>query len=134
MKNSEKAFAPFNANTRKKIHAVMVDMGLSLISTPRQIENGTLLYKDPETQCLYSFHQSGYCRRYTPLRQHWGAAYRINNTSYAMYQLNRTQYGTKVTTYNGREYTTYQKMRILANPVEQLGIVAGAIALYRQNC
>ena len=134
MKTSKPAFAPFNANTRKKIHAVMADMGLTLISTRRQIANGTLMYRDPETNCLYSFHESGYCRRYIPQRLHWGTAFESNDTRYAMYQLNRTQYGTKTTTYNGREYTSYQKIRILANPVEQLGIVSAAIALYRQNC
>jgi len=132
--NRKQHFTTFNAYTRKKIHAVMTDMGLALISTRRQIENGTLMYRDPETQCLYSFHQSGYCRRYTPQRHHWGTAFESNGTRYAMYQLNRVENGTKTTTYNGKAYTTRHQIRILANPVEQLGIVTAAIALYRQNC
>ncbi len=50
-----------------------------------------------------------------------------------MYQLNKTSFGFKTTTFNGREYTSYQKIRIMANPEEQLGIMVKAIANWRNR-
>lgn len=107
----------FNASFRKSAAAVATELGVEFISTKRQVENGTLMFNDPKTNVNYAMYESGYVRRLLP----------------AMYQLNKTRDGYKTRTYNGKDYTTYQRIRIMANPDEQLGIFAKSIVNYRNK-
>jgi hypothetical protein len=124
----------FNASFRKSAAAVATELGLEFISTKRQIENGTLMFNDPETNVKYAMYESGYVRRLTPIGNcPWGNSQTINERGHQMYQLNKTRHGVKTTTYNGKAYTCHQKIRILANPDEQLGIFAKSIVNYRNK-
>lgn len=108
----------FNTSFRKSTVAVATELGLVLISTKRQIENGTLMFYDLESNVKYAMYESGYVRRLD---------------GQTMYQLNKTRMGIKTTTYKGKEYTHYQKIRILANPNEQLGIFAKSVVNWRNK-
>ena len=120
----------FNASFRKSAAAVATELGLEFISTKRQVENGTLMFNDPETNVKYAMYESGYVRRFIPTSFHWSPFQTVKNQ---MYQLNKTRHGVKTTTYNGKAYTCHQKIRILANPDEQLGIFAKSIVNYRNK-
>lgn len=122
----------FDARYRTSVDNVLTSMGLKLISTPRQIENGTLMYHDPYTKVIYALYESGYIRRLIPSFG-WGTSQTIGGKTYAGYQLNKTCRETIQREYNGRIYEFEQKVRILANPMEQLGIVVAGIANYRQK-
>jgi hypothetical protein len=122
----------FDARYRKSVDNVLTSMGLNLISTPRQIENGTLMYHDPYTKTIYALYESGYIRRLVPSFA-WGSSQTIGNKTYAGYQLNKTRREIVQREYNGRIYEFEQKVRIMANPMEQLGIVTAAIANYRNK-
>jgi hypothetical protein len=125
---------PFNARTRRTIDLVMREMGLLLVSNKRQIENGTLLYVDLETQCLYGFYESGYCRRFVPTTMAWSQAQIVNGIGYQMYQLNRTYMENYIYQHmDGTVYKCRRKRRVLVGPMEQIGIVTAAIANYRIN-
>lgn len=108
----------FNAQFRKSAAAVATELGLEFISTKRQIENGTLMFNDPQSNVEYALYESGYVRRLD---------------GQAMYQLNKTRMGIKTTTYKGKEYTHYQKIRVLANPDEQLGIFVKSVVNWRNR-
>jgi len=123
----------FDARYRQSVDRVMQSMGLYLISTHRQIENGTLMYWDPQTNCLYALYESGYIRRFTPKRLQWGAAYRRKGTNYAMYQLNPTRIETVTHTYKGQVSKYESIQRIKLNPAEQLGRITIAITNYRNK-
>ena len=123
----------FNARYRQSVNAVLTEMGLKLSSTRQQIENGTLVYSDPQTDCLYALYESGYIRRFIPNPVGWGTSYNRDNTNYKMYQLNPTRIGTVEHEYNGRIYKNTQKIRILLNPMEQLGQIVIAIQNYRNR-
>ena len=101
----------FDARYRTTVLCVMEQLGTVYASTRKQTENGTLLFHDPQTGVDYGFYESGYCRRIV------GGTY---TTNYC-YQLNRT------VRVNGRY------VRTLANPLEQLGIVTGAVVHYRSR-
>jgi hypothetical protein len=126
-------FYRFRADYRKNVNNVMSEMGLRLVSSPRQIENGTLLYRDLETGCLYGLYESGYCRRFVESQS--GCGQTIKGRNYKMYQLNRrvklNQRKPKKTPFAKTYPPRY--MRIMANPIEQLGIVVSAITRYRIN-
>jgi len=124
----------FNASFRKSAAAVATELGLEFISTKRQVENGTLMFNDPESNVKYAMYESGYVRRLVPIGNcPWGNSQTINSKGHAMYQLNKTRDGFKTTTYKGKAYTSYQKIRILANPDEQLGIFAKSIVNWRNK-
>ena len=124
----------FNARYRTTVMNVMAELGLVHVGTPRQVENGTLMFRDPQAKCIYAFYESGYCRRLT---MSYSNSQTINNSFYAMYQLNKTRKETVKYDYNGRTSEYNRTVRILANPMEQLGIVSAAIANFRlryPNC
>lgn len=123
----------FNASFRKSAAAVATELGLEFISTKRQVENGTLMFNDPETNVKYAMYESGYVRRLIPTGFPWSSSQRVKDQMHQMYQLNKTRHGVKTTTYNGKAYTCRQKIRILANPDEQLGIFAKSIVNYRNK-
>jgi hypothetical protein len=124
----------FNASFRKSAAAVATELGLEFISTKRQVENGTLMFNDPESNVKYAMYESGYVRRLVPIgRQPWGNSQTIDSKGHAMYQLNKTRKEFKTTVYNGRTYTHYQTIRIKANPEEQLGIFAKSIVNWRNK-
>ena len=120
----------FNASFRKSAAAVATELGVEFISTKRQVENGTLMFNDPKTNVNYAMYESGYVRRLLPAMYERGYVRRLLP---AMYQLNKTHDGYKTRTYNGKDYTTYQRIRIMANPDEQLGIFAKSIVNYRNK-
>jgi hypothetical protein len=122
----------FNARYRGTVNRVMEQLGLEYAGSPARIENGTLLFRDPQTGCLYGFYESGYCRRLIPSFV-WGSSETIGGKNYAGYQLNKTEKQLVQYQHNGRVYECLQKVRILANPMEQLGIVTAAIANYRNK-
>jgi|694.fasta_scaffold36925_13 hypothetical protein len=123
----------FNASFRKSVAAVAEELGLEFISTPRQVNRGTLMFNDPQSNVKYAMYESGYVRRLVPTSHHWSSSQTIGDKGHQMYQLNKTSFGFKTTTFNGREYTSYQKIRIMANPEEQLGIMVKAIANWRNR-
>ena len=123
----------FNASFRKSVAAVATELGMKFISTKRQVENGTLMFEDPETDSVYALYESGYIRRFIPLGWHWGVAQTIKKRNYAMYQLNKVQFAEKTTEYAGKTYTHTMKQRIKANPEEQLGIFVKSVVNYRNK-
>jgi hypothetical protein len=123
----------FNASFRKSTYAVATEMGLEFISTKRQVENGTLMFNDPQTNVKYAMYESGYIRRLIPTGFRWSSSQTVKEQMHQMYQLNKTRKDFKTTVYNGRTYTHYQTIRIKANPEEQLGIFAKSIVNYRNK-
>ena len=121
-------FCKFNTRFRQAADLVAETMGLEFISTPRQVENGTLCFYDPETDTRYSLHESGYVRRHIRTSD-WMSDWKT-------YQLNRTkQVNVKyhVKSRNGRmtEQSYDCTQRILANPDEQLAIFVRRVLTYR---
>jgi hypothetical protein len=106
----------FNASFRKSAYAVATELGLEFISTKSQVENGTLMFYDPQTLSNYAMYESGYVRRIHK-----------NDWQTLMYQLNKTH---KVAQ-EGFGYTYIMTKRIKANPEEQLGIFVKSIVNYR---
>jgi hypothetical protein len=125
----------FNASFRKSAVAVGEALGLEFISSKRQVENGTLMFNDPQSNVKYALYESGYVRRLTPLDNcPWGNSQTINERGHAMYQLNKVRKEWKqVTSYTGKTYSYYQNVRILANPEEQLGILVKSVVNWRNN-
>jgi hypothetical protein len=125
----------FNASFRKSAAAVGEALGLEFISSKRQVENGTLMFNDSQTNVKYALYESGYVRRLVPIgRQPWGNSQTIDSKGHAMYQLNKVRKDWKhVTSYTGKTYSYYQNVRILANPEEQLGIFAKAVVNWRNK-
>jgi hypothetical protein len=120
----------FNASFRKSTYAVATEMGLEFISTKRQVENGTLMFNDPQTNVKYAMYESGYVRRLTPIGNcPWGNSQTIQDRGHAMYQLNKTR---KVPR-SGPGWTFSSTERIKANPEEQLGIFVKSIVNYRNK-
>ena len=119
----------FNASFRKSAYAVATEMGLEFISTKRQVENGTLMFNDPQTNVKYAMYESGYVRRLVPIGNcPWGNSQTIQDRGHAMYQLNKTH---KVA--QQKPYTYIMTKRIKANPEEQLGIFVKSIVNYRNK-
>ncbi len=122
----------FDARYRQSVDRVLGSMGLYHVGTKKQVENGTLMYIDPRTDCLYALYESGYCRRFVPTTMAWGQAQTVNERGYAMYQLNRTYMENYIYQHmDGTVYKCRRKRRVLVGPMEQLGIVTAAIANYR---
>jgi hypothetical protein len=109
----------FDARFRKSTALVANEMGLEFTSTPRQVENGTLMFYDPQAKVSYSMHESGYVRRYIMGGWPFGGTRR-------MYQLNKTKSYLV-------ESGWYRKERILASPDEQLAIMVRAVVNHRLN-
>ena len=105
-----KKYCKFNSTFR--YHAIELGeaLGLKFISSNRQVQNGTLRFYDPVMHCAYSLYESGYVRRET-------------NVSGRIYQLNQVK----------RHKTPYgwRSERLLATPLEQLGILAKSVLLFR---
>ena len=124
----------FTTPFRKSALAVAEELGLEFISTRLQVENGTLMFNDPESNVKYALYESGYVRRLVPIgRQPWGNSQTIDSKGHAMYQLNKTH---KVTKHwkDHQGFTSYQTTeRILANPIEQLGILVQSVVNWRNN-
>jgi len=117
---------PFTFNTAFRQNVVMVaeTLGLTFISTARQVNNGTLIFWDPRTSVKYSLHESGYVRRWIK-PSIWGPKGDGLVEATEAYQLNPTQ---KVWVPN----RTYKRtVRLLATPYEQLGIFTKAVIAYR---
>lgn len=122
----------FTATHRKAIYSVMMELGLALVSTRKQIENGTLLFED--NGYLYGFYESGYCRRFVPTDAGHSTAQKVNGIEYAMYQLNRTYMENCIYQHiDGTVYKCRRKRRVLIGPMEQLGIVTAAIVRWRDK-
>ena len=117
---------PFTFNTAFRQNVVMVaeTLGLTFISTARQVNNGTLMFWDPQTDVKYSLHESGYVRRYIK-PSIWGRRGDGLEVATEGYQLNPTQ---KVYVPNRTDKRT---VRLLATPYEQLGIFTKAVIAYR---
>jgi hypothetical protein len=114
----------FNATFRQNVVMVAESLGLSFVSTPRQVNNGTLMFWDPITDVKYSLHESGYIRRWIKASI-WGQRGDGLEVATEGYQLNPTQ---KVYAPNRTSKVT---VRQLATPYEQLGIFAKAVIAYR---
>jgi len=113
----------------KQADAVMANLGLTKYTSPQQKANNTLFYYDAKTDQYYGFYESGYCRRFIPCTFHWGTTAVIQGKNYKGYQLNRTK--TKCNNLGknkvGETIYSYNKSRIPANPLEQLGIITYSI-------
>ena len=124
----------FNASFRKSAYAVATEMGLEFISTKSQVENGTLMFNDPQTNVKYAMYESGYVRRLLPTRCHWSSSQTIQDQGHQMYQLNRTHKVTKHwRDHNGISRSYLMTERIKANPEEQLGIFVKSIVNFRNK-
>ena len=119
----------FNASFRKSAYAVATEMGLEFISTKRQVENGTLMFNDPQTNVKYAMYESGYIRRLIPTGFRWSSSQTVKEQMHQMYQLNKTH---KVT-HQGSNYTYQMTARIKANPEKQLGILVKSIVNFRNK-
>jgi len=123
----------FNARYRQSVDRVLGSMGLYHVGTKKQVENGTLMYKDPRTDCLYALYESGYIRRLVPRKIRWGTSYRQEETNYAMYQLNPVYNEIRKCPDPFGTYIYTSKRRRLLSPIEQLGRITIAITNYRIN-
>lgn len=123
----------FTTPFRKSAIAVAEELGLEFISTRLQVENGTLMFNDPDSNVKYALYESGYVRRLIGTTGGWSNSQTIDGCGHQMYQLNKTTYGYKKTTYAGKTYTHYGKTRLLAQPIEQLGILAQSVVNWRNN-
>ena len=123
----------FNAAFRTNVVSVANELGLTFISTPNQVNRGTLMFHDPITDTQYSLHESGYVRRYIKSSM-WGympmtERMKTEGMPTNGYQLNRVQLvksGTRSNVY-------YRSVRILASPYEQLGIFVKSVINYRNG-
>lgn len=115
-------FCSFNAAFRQNVADVAVALGLEIRTSPRQANNGTLAFYDPQTQATYTLHETGYVRR-AYFKTSWGYDFLQRE----IYQLNRT----KVEKVKYPTFTSSRTHRILAGPYEQLGIFAKSVLKYR---
>jgi hypothetical protein len=111
-----KKHCKFSSTFRQNVVRVAETLGLEFISTPRQVQNGTLSFYDPQGKCTYSLYESGYVRR-----SYYNEYALFSHTN--VYQLNRTRFTQKSW---GKS-----KQRILANPDEQLGIFTRSVINWR---
>lgn len=116
-------FCSFNAAFRQNVADVAVALGLEIRTSPRQANNGTLAFYDPQTQATYTLHETGYVRRTYFKKPWWGVESPFRET----YQLNRT----KIEKVKYPTFTSSRTHRILAGPYEQLGIFAKSVLKYR---
>lgn len=125
----------FNTRFRMSVMAVADEMGLDFISTQRQVENGTLMFEDRQTNTKYAMYESGYVRRFVPVGNcPWGNSQTINGKGHQMYQLNRViRNAHKSSIWNGKVYNYIGAHRVLSGPEEQLGILVKSVSNYRQN-
>lgn len=119
----------FNATFRQTAVDIAEAIGLQFVSTPKQVENGTLMFNDPQTDAYYAIYESGYVRRFIPSFICEPGAQKIDGVMHEMYQLNKVR-KTVVRFGDGNTYDHYK--RVLANPDEQLGILAKAV-INRRN-
>ncbi len=118
----------FNAKFRTDLVNVAETLGLEFISTHRQVENGTLMFEDPRTNCRYALYESGYIRRLIKKHEYLGSGAWSKQSTWGMYPLNRRV----------KEYRTYlngnthigQPYRLAEND-EQMAIFVRAITNYR---
>jgi hypothetical protein len=124
----KKKHCKFNASFRQAAVRVAKELKLKFCSTRRQVENGTLMFKDRELKnVMYSLHESGYVRRHTLNRWSWV-------DRYDHYQLNKTTKAERYVYINPQKTLTVKDtVRILAGPEEQLGILVKAVVNYRKR-
>lgn len=120
----------FDARFRKSAFKVAAELGLDFISTKRQVENGSLMFYDDDTDTKYTISESGYVRRYirgTYSFQPTWRAYQLNPT---------TQSKIPTHTYKGEQmYRTETIRHMVLDPNAQLGILVKAVINYREkNC
>ena len=125
----------FNARFRTAVMAVAEEMGLEFISTPRQVENGTLMFNDPIGKVKYAMYESGYVRRFIPVGIcPWGNSQTIKGRGHQMYQLNRViRNAHKSSIWKDKVYNYVGAHRVLAGPDEQLGILVKSVANWRNR-
>jgi hypothetical protein len=112
-----KKHCKFNSTFRQNVVRVAETLGLEFISTPKQVENGTLSFYDPQGKCTYSLYESGYVRR-----SYYNEYALFSHTN--VYQLNPIE-KTK------NRYNSFTSKRILMNPNEQLGILVKSVINWR---
>jgi len=100
-------------------------LGLVNVTTKRQEKNGTIIYHDPiastKTQSVsYGIYSSGMVRRITVHNNGWGR-------TRDMYQLNRTR-----STDGSSAGFVQRTERILANQMEQIGILSNRAIHFRE--
>ena len=113
----------FTTPFRKAVKQVAKSLKLKNATTKRMNNNKTLRFYDKKTNVYYSLHQSGYVRRH--IRMGW-------TSGYTPYQLNDTIVTPRLDK-KGIRTGLVTTERILANPNEQLGIFAKAVANYRSK-
>jgi len=98
-------------------------MGLVECSTPKQLKNGTLMYRDTKLKGVYyTFHKSGYFRRRTSC---WPSNSAFCGRSYEHYQLNRTgKYADK--------WGEHTRRILVFNLGKQMEMAEGPIKKYRR--
>jgi hypothetical protein len=122
----------FNARFRTAVMAVADEMGLDFISTPQQVENGTLMFNDPIGKVKYAMYESGYVRRLVPSTI--AQTPYPNKSGYAMYQLNKViRNAHKSSIWNNKVYNYRGSQRVLSGPDEQLGILVKSVANWRKR-
>jgi hypothetical protein len=107
-------FMKFNTHFKQSINDIAFIFGLEFVSlSKRQRDNGTLVFYDDVTECLYAVYESGYVRRFI----------KVSEKKWMGYQLNRTLKLDK------------QQIRILAQtPEEILGLMIIGVINYRMTC
>ena len=77
-----------NARDRLAINDVLFDIDMEFVSTPAQVERGTLVWRDPHTDIRYAIYASGYVRR---MRKslYWPPASRDYRERWVSNKLNR---------------------------------------------
>ena len=118
----------FNTSFRESVAVIADALDLEFVSTSRQVENGTLVFYDPETDSQYAMYESGYVRRHIRA-MNWG-----EGPDWMIYQLNRIKkVSVKYRSKKGKMKSYVGTERILANPDEQLAIFVRAVIKYRKD-
>jgi hypothetical protein len=120
MKKAEK-YTKFNTPFRQAVVNIAEEIGLEFISTKRQVENGSLLFYDPQTGCKYGLYESGYIRRFIRT-----GTYPLNSRSPRTVEYRNWRTNTQSTYYNKQAYD-------FANANEQLGIFVRSVFSYRKT-
>ena len=114
----------FNASFRKSAVAVAEALNLVFFSSETQVNHGTLMFYDPETDVRYAMYETGYVRRFIKRSFYFNL---YDSSMWNGYQLNPTFI-------NKNQHGHKSTVRIpVLNPNEQLGIMVKAVINYRNN-
>lgn len=100
---------------RTAIESLCISMNLTDVTTSAMHKRGSIRLWDPVTAVYYSFHESGYIRRWIPSGHSWSKGHKA-------YQLN-----------SRNDTANYGSSSIMAGMNEQVVTLINAVPKYRQT-